>query len=251
MRKAGWPDRPDPTAVQRATLVAMCGRFALFVGPEDLAKHFGVTIEDMEIEPRYNISPTQDVPTIRNRSDDGREVARVHWGLIPFWAKDAKIGNRMINARANTAPEKPAFRAALKSRRCLIPASGFYEWRATGGTNKQPYYVHAKDGAPLAFAGLWERWRPNENEAPVESCAILTTDANATMAPIHDRMPVVLEPADYAMWLGEVQASADEPRALLRPAPNDRLVAEPVSTAVNSPRHDMPDCVTPLNSRQP
>lgn len=153
---------------------------------------------------------------------------------------------REINARADTAPEKPAFRAAFKGRRCLIPASGFFEWQATRGEAKQPYYIHARDGAPLAFAALWERWRPGENEAPIESCTILTTEAKATMVPIHERMPVIVGPADYAKWPGEVQTSADELRALLRPAPDDRLVTEPVSTAVNNPRHDGPDCIAPL-----
>ena len=152
----------------------------------------------------------------------------------------------MINARADTAPEEPAFRAAFKSRRCLIPASGFDEWQATGGKGKQPYYIHTKDGTPLAFAGLWERWAPEESEAPVESCTILTSDANVTMAPIHDQMPVILAPADYAKWLGEVAATADELRALPRHAPDDLLVAEPVSTAVNRPTVDTPDLIRPI-----
>ena len=181
----------------------MCGRFALFAGREELAKHFGVTLEDMEITPRYNVAPSQAVLAIRAGEQGGREAVRLHWGFVPSWAKDPSIGNRMINARADTAPEKPAFRAAFKSRRCLIPASGFYEWQATGGKGKQPYFIRAKDGTPLAFAGLWEHWRPGKDEPRVESCTILTTTANATMAPIHDRMPVILDPADYAAWLGE------------------------------------------------
>ncbi len=143
--------------------------------------------------------------------------------------------------------EKPAFRAAFKARRCVIPASGFYEWQAARG-GKQPYFIHPTTGPLFAFAGLWERWQPVEGE-PIESFTILTTSANAVMAPIHDRMPVIVDPANYGTWLGEVAASADELRALLRPAPDDRLVAEPVSTAVNSPRHDSPDCIAPLTGR--
>lgn len=224
----------------------MCGRFALFAGPEALARYFGVTIEDVTAPDRYNIAPSQAVLTVRARRDEGREGVRVRWGLIPSWAKDPSIGNRMINARAESAPEKPAFRSAFKARRCLIPASGFYEWQATGGKRKQPYFIRGADGEPLAFGGLWERWRPSETEAPVDSCTILTTAANAVMASIHDRMPLVLEPAAFEAWLGEVPASADDLRALCRPAPDARLVAEPVSTAINSARHDGPDCITPL-----
>ncbi len=228
---------------------AMCGRFALFFSPEGLAKHFGVTIEVVTAPDRYNIPPTHSVLIVRHPAEAARQAAHVRWGLIPLWAKDPTIGNKMFNARAESAPEKLAFRSAFKARRCLIPASGFYEWAKTGGRRKQPFFVHARDGAPLAFAGLWERWRPGEDEPPVESCTILTTDANATMAPIHDRMPVILAPADYATWLGEVAASTAELRALLRPAAPARLIAEPVSIAVNRPGHDGPDCIAPLTDR--
>ncbi len=214
----------------------MCGRFALFFGPEGLAKHFGVTIEDVTAPDRYNIAPTQPVLIVRHPAETDRQAAHVRWGLIPSWAKDASIGNRQINARAETAPERPAFRSAFKARRCLIPASGFYEWQATGGKHKQPYYVHARSGEPLAFAGLWERWRPSKDESPVESCTILTTDANATMAPIHDRMPIILAPGDYATWLGESPASPDDLRSLLRPRP---MAAS--SPSPSRPRSTVPD----------
>jgi putative SOS response-associated peptidase YedK len=220
----------------------MCGRFALFAGPEELAKAFGVTIEDVTLPPRYNIAPAQAVPVVRT-TDGRRQLVPAHWGLIPAWAKEAAMGSRMINARAETVTEKPAFRVAFRSRRCLIPASGFYEWQARG-RGKVPHFIRRADGGLLAFAGLWERWTPAEGE-PVESCAILTTTANAVMAPIHERMPVILDPGDFPAWLGETAAAPADVAALLRPFTDGRLVAVPVSTYVNNPAHDGPQTIEP------
>jgi putative SOS response-associated peptidase YedK len=224
----------------------MCGRFALFAGPEELAKAFGVTIEDVSLPPRYNVAPTQAVPVVR-ASDGRRQLVPMHWGLIPPWATDPSLGTRMTNARAETVTEKPAFRVAFRSRRCLIPASGFYEWQARGRA-KQPHFIRRADGGLLAFAGLWERWQPAKGD-PVESCAVLTTTANAVMAPIHERMPVILDPADYATWLGEAPAAPDALGSLLRPCSAERLVAYPVSTYVNAPAHDGPEAIAPLTPR--
>jgi putative SOS response-associated peptidase YedK len=224
----------------------MCGRFALFAGPEDLARAFGVTIEDVALPARYNVAPTQTVPVVR-ASDGRRQLATMHWGLIPPWAKDPSIGTRMINARAETVTEKPAFRVAFRSRRCLIPASGFYEWQARGRA-KQPHFIRRADGGLLALAGLWERWQPAEGPA-AQSCAILTTTPNAVMAPIHDRMPVILDAGDFSRWLGETPASPDQLAALLRPCPDAALVAYPVSTYVNTPAHDGPEAIQPLTTR--
>ncbi len=196
------------------------------------------------LAPRYNIAPSQDAPVVRAADDGGaRELAMLRWGLIPPWAKEAAIGNRMINARAETAAEKPSFRAAFKKRRCLVPADGFYEWKLEG-TRKQPYRVFLDGGGTLAFAGLWERWRGGGET--IESFAILTTDANPLLAPIHDRMPVILEPAAWPAWL-EVEGTPPEAlAALLAPAPDDALDAYPVSTRVNSPRNDDADCIARL-----
>jgi putative SOS response-associated peptidase YedK len=169
----------------------------------------------------------------------------VRWGLIPSWADDASIGNRLINARAETAAEKPSFRSAFKHRRCLIPTSGFYEWQKVG-TKKQPHYIRRPDEVPFAFAGLWERWE--KGGEPIESCTILTTEANGMMRPIHDRMPVILGPEAWGQWLDPEGKESLPLKPLLRPYPDDWLTAYPVSTRVNNPKYDAPACVAPLNS---
>lgn len=222
----------------------MCGRFTLRTPTVDLVRIFDL-VRAVEMPSRYNIAPTQPVAAIR-RTDEGRVLDLLHWGLIPSWADDPAIGNRMINARAETLAEKPAFRAALKQRRCLIPADGFYEWKKTGPRSKQPYHITALDGRPLAFAGLWEHWRGDART--IESCTIITGEPNELLAEIHDRMPVILDESDYDRWL-DPRTGRDELQTLLAPCPTDHLVMHPVSTLVNNPRNEMPECIAPLAGR--
>jgi putative SOS response-associated peptidase YedK len=210
----------------------MCGRFTLRTKREELAEQFGIPVA--EIPPRYNIARTQEVLAVR-AAGAGR--------LIPSWAKDKSIGAKLINARGDTVADKPTFRSAFKSRRCLIPADGFFEWQKTG-SKKQPYYVTLRNGGPFAFAGLWERWHGDEGD--VQSCSIVTTDANKLMRPLHDRMPVI--PKDYAAWLDQTPRPKEELLSLLRPFPNEAMQAVPVSTTVNNPRNQGPGCIEPLNA---
>jgi putative SOS response-associated peptidase YedK len=219
----------------------MCGRYSITTPVEGLRRLFRFVGPIPNLPPRYNVAPTQQVPIVRLAGNDGaREIAQVRWGLIPFWAKDAAIGSKMINARAEGIAEKPAFRAALKSRRCLVLADGFYEWQATPG-RKVPWRITLKDGEPFAFAGLWERWEKAPDGVPVESCTIVTTSANPLLRPLHDRMPVILATDDYPAWLGEDAARAVT--ELLRPYPSGAMRAYRVSTAVNSVRNDGPECI--------
>lgn len=191
--------------------------------------------------PRYNIAPTQVVPILRLGDDGQREIVPARWGLVPAWAEDPAIGSRMINARAETAGQKPAFRSALKRRRCIVPASGFYEWQKTEGSGtKQPWFIHRVGGGVLAMAGLWERW--DRGDEPLESFTILTTSPNALMERLHDRMPVLLEPQEHARWL-DAGADADEIASMLDAAPDGALEARRVSTRVNSPRNDDPTLI--------
>ena len=221
----------------------MCGRFALFSPEEILAAMFGVE-GDRFPQASYNIAPSRDVAVVRIAAERAgrRELALLRWGLIPSWAKDPAMGNRMINARAESASAKPAFRSAFRRRRCLVPADGFYEWQKAG-TRKQPYYVRMADGKPFALAGLWERWEGPG--AAVASCTILTTDPNALLAPVHDRMPVIVAPADYDRWLDPERQDPAEVMPLVRPYPPDAMVAFPVRTLVNSPAADDPRCIEP------
>ncbi len=190
---------------------------------------------------RYNVAPTQQVPIVRRAPANGeRELTQVRWCLIPFWARKATLGARMINAPAEGIADKPAFRAAFKSRRSLIPADGFYEWQATPG-GKVPWRITLKDGEPFAFAGLWERWEKAPDGVPVESCTIITTSANQLVRRLHDRMPVILAPGDYAAWLGE--DTAREVSELLRPYPSEAMRAYRVSTAVNRVKNEGPECI--------
>lgn len=224
----------------------MCGRFTLRAPAHVLAAAFGVAA-GANLAPRYNIAPTQPVAAVRGTpapaGGRSRAFALLRWGLIPAWARDAAIGVRLINARAETVAEKPAFRAAFRARRCLVLADGFYEWQRTAG-GKQPWFIHRADDAPFAFAGLWERWSGPDGAA-IESCAIVTTRANARLAAIHDRMPAILSPEGADLWLAPDQPPA-RLAALLRPAPDDALIAHPVGRRVNSPAHDDPACLAPL-----
>lgn len=201
------------------------------------------------LAPRYNIAPTQPVAIVRVDPDRSlmiphREWTHVVWGLIPGWAKDPSMGVRMINARSETAAEKPSFRAAMKYRRCLVPADGFYEWQKLPG-GKQPMFIHRPDHAPFAIAGLWERWTSPDGSL-IESCTLLTTSPNAMMANLHNRMPVILDPADYDMWLDAGHVKPDDAQHLLRPCPDEWLTAYPVSTVVNNARNEVAACVEPL-----
>ena len=224
----------------------MCGRYTLRVSPAELADLFGV-INQFDWSPRYNIAPTQTVAAVRSlESGDGREMALLKWGLIPFWAKDAKIASNLINARADTVATKPAFRAALKRKRCLIPADGFYEWKPIPGQKvKQPYLISVKGVPAFAFAGLWEHWTNPEGQR-VDSCAIITTDANELMQQVHNRMPVILDPGDYGQWLDPELQDAKAVTDMLKQFPADQIQMVPVSTLVNSPRNEKPECVVPL-----
>jgi putative SOS response-associated peptidase YedK len=218
----------------------MCARFTLRTAGKVLAEVFQLP-EVPELPFRHNIAPTQPVAAIRSAARPGqRELVRLRWGLIPSWAEDKKIGARLINARAETAAEKPAFRSAFRHRRCLLPADGFYEWQRRDG-KKQPFYLRLREDRPFAFAGLWETWTSPEGEV-IESATVLTTEANDTVRPVHDRMPVILAPADYERWLDPAVQKPDVLQPLLRPYPAVELVAYPVSTWVNDPKHDDPRC---------
>lgn len=225
----------------------MCGRFALLTPGHDLLTQFDVTETPVDVSmigPRYNIAPTQPVVVVRQSSDQ-RELTFLQWGLIPSWAKDHKIGSRLINARSETVAEKPSFRAAFKRRRCLILADGFYEWQKING-KKQPTFIHMADRNPFALAGLWETWQSPDGGI-LETCTILTTSPNELMEPIHNRMPVILEPEDYNTWL----IPGDQPNTalhLLRPFPSEKMATYPVSTWVNSPAHDDAQCIAPLEN---
>lgn len=220
----------------------MCGRFTLTLSPELLAEIIG-NIELPRIEPRYNIAPTQQVAVIRQAPGGTRRLDYLRWGLIPPWAKEISVGSHMINARCETVHEKPAFRHAFRSRRCLVPASGFYEWRTEGG-RKQPLYIHMKDGGPMIFAGLWESWLSPEAEI-VESCTILTTSSNSIVQPLHDRMPVILGRGDCNIWLSPA-ATRDQLTKLFQPFPPALLAMYPVGSGVNGPRNDSPELIEPL-----
>jgi putative SOS response-associated peptidase YedK len=224
----------------------MCGRFTQRADRKALLKSFQVA-EVPHVEPRYNISPTQDVLAVCER-EDGREATFYKWGLVPSWAKDASMGARLINARSETVAEKPAFRQAFRQRRCIIPADGFYEWQRIDG-RKQPFFFRMRDERPFGFAGLWERWE-GEGGRVVNSCAILTTEANEVLRPVHDRMPVILHPEDYEMWLGADARELDLVKEMLRPYPAGEMTGYPVDTSVNSPRNQGEELIerTAVNS---
>lgn len=211
----------------------MCGRYVQRTNPKRLAMAFKVE-EVPEVEPRYNIAPTQNVLSVYE-SPDGREMTFYRWGLIPSWAKDVSMGARLINARSETVAEKPAFRQAFKQRRCIIPADGFYEWQKIGG-RKQPFFFGMRDESPFGFAGLWERWE-GEGSRVINSCAILTTKANEVLSPVHDRMPVILHRDDYELWLDTDARKLDLVKEVLRPYPAEMMVGYPVGASINSPRN--------------
>lgn len=228
----------------------MCGRFVQVSSPELLVEQFGVDeAPDPPLEGSYNVAPRDTVYAVRDRVVDDakrRYLSELRWGLIPSWAKEAKVGDRMINARAETVTDAPAYKRAFERHRCLVPADGFYEWQPVPtGKRKQPMFVHRRDGRPLALAGLWSAWRdPSDGGADwLRTCVIVTTDANEMLRPIHDRMPVVLDERDWQEWLDPVAPDLEELQRLLVPAPEDLLVAYPVSTLVNKADNDGPELV--------
>ena len=222
----------------------MCGRFSLFASGNELAERFQLA-ESPLFEPRYNIAPTQSAAAVR-ATDAGRVLARLRWGLIPSWASDPAIGNKLLNARSETVAEKPSFRSAFKQRRCLIPASGFYEWQKQGAGRKQPYFIRPRDGGLFAFAGLWERWHDPQGQL-IETCTILTTTANEVMRPLHERMPVIIGAEADALWL-DASASADALRALFVPFASEGMEAVPVGPWVSNARNEGPKCLEPARA---
>lgn len=219
----------------------MCGRYTLTKTHPELQARFDFKAGGFDWLPRYNIAPTQPVLAIL---DDGQRHAELlHWGLIPSWARDRSIGSRMINARAETVAEKPSFRGAMRSRRCLVLADGYYEWRKEAG-RRVPMHITLKTGEAFAFAGLWETWRATSGEL-VRSCTVVTTAANSFTQPIHDRMPVILPRDAEGTWLDPRAERASALTGLLRPYAAGEMKAHPVSTLVNSPKNDMPECIVP------
>ena len=220
----------------------MCGRFSLTYTDQDLLEYFQLA-RGLDLEPRYNIAPSQPVAAVRVEEGE-RRLVLLRWGLIPFWANDPKVGYKMINARAETAHKTPAFRAAFRGRRCLIPASGYYEWDKKGGS-RQPYHILRADGQPMALAGLWEHWEGEEGKTVIESCTILTTAANEPVARLHDRMPVILGPEDFDLWLDPGEQRVERLRELLGPAAPGVLNMVPVSPYVNKATNEGERCIEP------
>ena len=223
----------------------MCGRYTLSTPGDEIARVFGLS-EGLELEPRFNIAPTQQAPIVREERRTGRRVAAMcRWGLVPYWVReDVSIGDRMINARAETAADKPAYREAFRRRRCLVVADGFYEWRREG-RYKQPFFFSRDSAAPFAMAGLWDRW--SHGKEPLESFTVVTTDANDDVSDVHDRMPVILAAADWPLWLNTEDEGTAAVHRLLRPPPNGSLERRPVSTLVNSPANDSSRCVEAID----
>jgi len=223
----------------------MCGRFTLTVNPAEVQETFSPYTFPQKFSPRFNIAPTQPVLVIPN--DDQNTADFFVWGLIPMWAKDPAIGNKLINARGETLEEKPAFRGSLKYKRCLIIADGFYEWKGAEGKKvKTPFFIHMKDRKPFAFAGLWDSWNTPDGSL-IKSCTIITTEPNELTGIIHNRMPVILHPRDYAKWLDPSPQTPDQLKPLLKPYPADLMDAYPVSTLVNTPANDIPELVVPVS----
>lgn len=224
----------------------MCGRYTLTAPGDAIVEAFELEAVP-ELSPRYNIAPTQEVAIVRkDRRTGKRQLERVRWGLVPSWAQDPSIGNRMINARSETAAEKPAFRSAFKRQRCLVVADGFYEWRKAADGTKQPFLIHLRDSRPFGIAGLWEHWE--KGGEPFDSCALLTTGPNELMATIHDRMPVILPPEHFEIWLDPATSDRNTLEALLVPFDAAKMEAYPVSRIVNNPANDSPRCMEPVSA---
>jgi len=223
----------------------MCGRFTLQIPAEMLFEVFGITEPpSFPIEPRYNIAPTQQIPVVRQYADYQSRLDSMRWGLIPTWTKETPTGPPLINARSETIAEKPSFRQAIKYRRCLIPASGFYEWRREG-EKKTPLYIRLNDGAPMVFAGIWESWKGPDGKT-TDSCSILTTATNDLMEPIHDRMPVILRSSNWEQWLDRDMRDPEKLKPLYQPFPGKEIEMFLVSPMVNSVMNHSPDLVSPI-----
>jgi putative SOS response-associated peptidase YedK len=221
----------------------VCGRFVQYSLFPILQKEFGLKFDaDFPLRPSYNIAPTQNVPVVVN--EGGNRLITCRWGLIPTWSKDMAIGSRMINARAETLAEKPSFKSPFKKHRCLVVADGFYEWKKTS-TGKVPTYIHMADGSPMGFAGLYSDWTSPEGE-PVRTCTIVTTEPNELLAPIHNRMPVIIQTAHREQWLDPDQHDPEALSALLAPYPAGEMEAWEVARAVNSPSNNSPENLRPL-----
>ena len=226
----------------------MCGRFTNWANPEQIGGEFKVGKKNPDLyRARYNIAPTQMIEVVFAPENE-RLLSELKWGLVPSWAKDPDIGNRMINARAETLTEKPSFRDAFKKRRCIIPASGFYEWRKKGSGAKQPFYFYLREKEVFGFAGLWEEWVDKRTGDVLETCTIITTAANDVLKPVHDRMPVILKAADYDQWLDSKENNTERLQKLLAPYPADEMSSHAVGTGVNIPESDSAELIEPLNS---
>ena len=253
------PGAPAPHATQRSTVAIVCGRFTSLTPPDELAAIFATAEPSPslfdEFRPNYNVAPTTRVAAVANDSEGHRRLGRFQWGLVPHWSKDPSGSARLINARSETVFEKPSFRSSASSRRCIVPMDGFYEWRTVydsprpAKSPKEPVYVTRSDGRPLAVAGLWASWRDpaaGEDAPWLHTCCIVTTSANDTMAPIHDRMPVILEPADWSTWLDVSHSNRDELSALMMPAERGVVRVIDVAPIVNSIRNNGPELIVPI-----
>ena len=217
----------------------MCGRFLMSKSPDEVARWFATRNATPNIRPSYNVAPSQDVVAVRFNPETGqRTLDALRWGLVPYWAKDIKIGYSLINAKAETVAEKSAFREAFKSRRCLIAADGFYEWKKPDAKTKQPYAITMRDRSLFGFAGLWERWKDRVSGEVVRSCTIITTEPNEVCAPIHDRMPVIIDLAEYGKWLGEEPVDPVRLLGMLRPFPAEKMTCFPVDARVGNVKND-------------
>ncbi len=224
----------------------MCGRFTQTIKPKEIEKKFAVKIPEKTLfKPRYNIAPSQIIPAVLE-SDGERIISELRWGLIPVWAKDESIGNKLINARAETLSEKPSFREAFRRRRCLIPASGFYEWQKAEKSAKQPFYFYLKEKEVFGFAGLWEEWLDKQTGELLETCTIITTEANKVLQPVHNRMPVIIKTENYEQWLDKNEGDTNTLQKFLIPYPAKEMASHAVSRAVNISSNDAPELINSL-----